>query len=79
MAAKYVYFFGNGKADGGTEMKNLLGGKGANLAEMTSSAFPFLPDLPLPPRSAPSFTKTSVTTRPGCKRKWQRTCAGWRS
>jgi len=31
---KHVYFFGQGKADGKTEMKNLLGGKGANLAEM---------------------------------------------
>jgi len=40
MAAKYVYFFGNGKADGNTEMKNLLGGKGANLAEMTSIGLP---------------------------------------
>ncbi|MCL2688754.1 MAG: pyruvate, phosphate dikinase [Chitinispirillia bacterium] len=34
MAKKYVYFFGPGKADGNKEMKNLLGGKGANLAEM---------------------------------------------
>ncbi|HLV08831.1 MAG TPA: PEP/pyruvate-binding domain-containing protein, partial [Halanaerobiales bacterium] len=33
---KYVYYFGGGKADGKTEMKNLLGGKGANLAEMTN-------------------------------------------
>jgi len=31
---KYVYFFGNGKADGNEKMKDLLGGKGANLAEM---------------------------------------------
>ena len=34
-AAKYVYLFGNGKADGDGKMKPLLGGKGANLAEMT--------------------------------------------
>lgn len=34
MSKKYVYFFGGGKADGKAEMKNLLGGKGANLAEM---------------------------------------------
>ena len=40
MAAKYVYFFGNGRADGNAEMKNLLGGKGANLAEMTSIGLP---------------------------------------
>ncbi|MFW6264937.1 MAG: pyruvate, phosphate dikinase, partial [Bacillota bacterium] len=33
---KYVYFFGGGEAEGRTEMKNLLGGKGANLAEMTN-------------------------------------------
>lgn len=34
MAKKLVYFFGAGKADGNSSMKNLLGGKGANLAEM---------------------------------------------
>ncbi len=38
--AKYVYFFGNGKAEGKAEMKNLLGGKGANLAEMTNIKLP---------------------------------------
>jgi len=37
---KYVYFFGNGKADGNTTMKNSLGGKGANLAEMTNIGLP---------------------------------------
>ena len=34
MSDKYVYKFGGGSADGNTDMKNLLGGKGANLAEM---------------------------------------------
>ncbi len=38
--AKYVYFFGNGEAEGRGDMKNLLGGKGANLAEMTSIGLP---------------------------------------
>ncbi|MDZ7672107.1 MAG: pyruvate, phosphate dikinase [Halanaerobiales bacterium] len=33
---KYVYFFGGGEADGRTGLKNLLGGKGANIAEMTN-------------------------------------------
>ena len=33
---KYVYYFGNGKAEGTGEMKSLLGGKGAGLAEMTN-------------------------------------------
>jgi len=37
---KMVYFFGNGQAEGDREMRNLLGGKGANLAEMTSLGIP---------------------------------------
>jgi pyruvate, orthophosphate dikinase len=38
-----VFFFGNGKAEGGTDMKALLGGKGANLAEMTNIGIPVPP------------------------------------
>lgn len=37
---KYVYFFGNRKADGKGDMKDLLGGKGAGLAEMTNLKIP---------------------------------------
>jgi pyruvate,orthophosphate dikinase len=37
---KYVYFFGDGKADGGSKMRNELGGKGANLAEMVNIILP---------------------------------------
>ena len=40
---KYVYFFGGGKTEGRTEMKALLGGKGANLAEMASIGIPVPP------------------------------------
>ena len=40
---KYVYTFGNGQAEGGAEMKNLLGGKGANLAEMNRIGVPVPP------------------------------------
>ncbi|HQJ74533.1 MAG TPA: pyruvate, phosphate dikinase [Bacteroidota bacterium] len=43
MAVKYVYFFGKGKAEGTAAMKNLLGGKGANLAEMTNLKLPVPP------------------------------------
>ena len=43
MAKKYVYFFGAGKAEGNKEMKNLLGGKGANLAEMAGIGLPVPP------------------------------------
>ena len=40
---KYVYSFGGGTADGRSEMKELLGGKGANLAEMSSIGIPVPP------------------------------------
>src|SRR3974390_2542234 len=42
-AAKYVYLFGNKKADGNGTMKPLLGGKGANLAEMSRIGLPVPP------------------------------------
>src|SRR5690348_11952240 len=48
---KRVYFFGNGKAEGSAALKDLLGGKGANLADMT------LVPLPVPP----GFTITTET------------------
>jgi pyruvate,orthophosphate dikinase len=43
MAAKWVYFFGSGKAEGNTKMKELLGGKGADLAEMSRLGIPVPP------------------------------------
>ena len=49
---KNVYFFGGGKADGDGSMKNLLGGKGANLAEMAGH-----PNLRIP--VPPGFTITT--------------------
>ena len=49
MNKKRVYFFGNGQAEGKADMKNLLGGKGANLAEMN------LIGVPVPP----GFTVTT--------------------
>lgn len=42
---KYVYFFGNGKAEGDKDMKYILGGKGANLAEMTNIGIPVPPGV----------------------------------
>ena len=40
---KYVYFFGNGHADGNGRMKDVLGGKGSGLAEMTNAGLPVPP------------------------------------
>src|SRR5882672_2231699 len=45
--AKYVYYFGDGHADGTGKMKPLLGGKGANLAEMTRIGLPVPPGFTL--------------------------------
>ncbi|MBI4587530.1 MAG: pyruvate, phosphate dikinase [Candidatus Rokubacteria bacterium] len=41
--AKHVYFFGGGKAEGSAQMRNLLGGKGCDLAEMTNLGIPVPP------------------------------------
>src|ERR1041384_1757157 len=43
MATKYGYLFANSKADGHGQMKDLLGGKGAGLAEMTNAGLPVPP------------------------------------
>ena len=48
---KLVYFFGEGKADGNTGMKDLLGGKGANLAEMTNLGIPVPPGFTISTRA----------------------------
>src|SRR5262245_45665859 len=52
-SGKFVYFFGNGKAEGHGTMKDVLGGKGAGLAEMTNAG------VPVPP----GFTITTETCR----------------
>jgi pyruvate,orthophosphate dikinase len=52
-STKRVYFFGNGKAEGGPQLKDLLGGKGANLADMVNMG------LPVPP----GFTITTATCK----------------
>ena len=54
---KYVYLFGNGQADGTAEMKNLLGGKGANLAEMNHLGIPVPPGFTITTVSVPIIMK----------------------
>jgi pyruvate,orthophosphate dikinase len=58
---KYVYFFGNGKADGDRTMKDLLGGKGSGLAEMTNAR------LPVPPGFTISTPVCSIYYKQGGK------------
>ena len=59
MTQKYVYFFGNGQAEGRADMKNLLGGKGANLAEMTSIGLPVPPGFTLSTEVCTEFYKNN--------------------
>lgn len=54
---KYVYFFGEGKAEGTADMKGLLGGKGANLADMTSIGLPVPPGFTITTEACDYFDK----------------------
>jgi pyruvate,orthophosphate dikinase len=58
---KYVYFFGKGKAEGTAEMKGLLGGKGANLAEMTNIGLPVPPGFTISTELCTYFYKHGKT------------------
>jgi pyruvate,orthophosphate dikinase len=56
---KYVYFFGGGKAEGRAEMKEMLGGKGANLAEMTNLGVPVPPGFTISTEVCDAFYKNN--------------------
>jgi len=58
MSEKKVYFFGDGQADGAAGMKNLLGGKGANLAEMTSIGVPVPPGFTITTAECTAYQRT---------------------
>jgi pyruvate,orthophosphate dikinase len=65
-AKKYVYYFGNGKADGTGKMKDLLGGKGAGLANMTNLKIPGPPGSPSPRRRATRISRAGRSIPPAC-------------
>ncbi len=65
--AKYVYFFGGGKADGTAAMKNLLGGKGANLAEMASLGIPVPPGFTITTDACVHYFKSKGEYPPGLR------------
>ena len=58
---KYVYFFGGGKADGNRDMKELLGGKGAGLAEMTNAGLPVPPGFTIATSACNLYTERGGT------------------
>ena len=53
----YVYFFGGGKADGNGKMKDVLGGKGAGLAEMTHAGLPVPPGFTIQTEVCREYTQ----------------------
>jgi len=61
MSNKYVYYFGNGKAEGRAEMKELLGGKGANLAEMTNLGIPVPPGFTISTEACDQYYKNNLS------------------
>jgi pyruvate,orthophosphate dikinase len=58
---KLIYFFGDGKAEGSGKMKDLLGGKGSGLAEMTNSGVPVPPGFTITTEACTFFYKNNMT------------------
>jgi pyruvate,orthophosphate dikinase len=72
---KWVYSFGDGKADGSAAMRNLLGGKGANLAEMSSLGLPVPPGFTISTEIC-TYIMTMASSFPG--RAARRPLPRWR-
>ncbi|WP_428407938.1 pyruvate, phosphate dikinase [Hyphococcus sp.] len=64
---KWVYSFGGGASEGDASMRNLLGGKGANLAEMASLGLPVPPGFTLTTEVCTEFYKNDRAYPPGLK------------
>ena len=58
---QYVYFFGDGKADGNGRMKDVLGGKGAGLAEMTNAGLPVPPGFTIQTEACREYMRGKVS------------------
>jgi len=59
---KYVYFFGGGKADGNGKMKDVLGGKGAGLAEMTNAGLPVPPGFTIQTEACREYMRRNAVS-----------------
>jgi pyruvate,orthophosphate dikinase len=75
MAKKFVYSFGGGKADGAAKMKNLLGGKGANLAEMSGLGVPVPPGYTITTDVCTYFMKKNGKYPTGLKKQAEKALA----
>ena len=61
-ATQYVYFFGDGKADGNGKMKDELGGKGAGLAEMTNAGLPVPPGFTIQTEACREYMRNGAVS-----------------
>jgi pyruvate,orthophosphate dikinase len=66
---KYVYFFGNGKAEGDRTMKDVLGGKGSGLAEMTNAGLPVPPGFTISTAVCNIYYAQNATIPPAIERE----------
>ena len=62
-ATKYVYSFGGGKADGDGKMKDVLGGKGAGLAEMTNAGLPVPPGFTIQTEACREYMRSGGVSK----------------
>src|ERR1700692_1889482 len=60
---QYVYFFGGGKADGNGTMKDILGGKGAGLAEMTNAGLPVPPGFTIQTEACREYMRHNALSK----------------
>ncbi len=60
---KYVYSFGGGKADGNGKMKDVLGGKGAGLAEMTNAGLPVPPGFTIQTEACREYMRNNAVSK----------------
>jgi pyruvate,orthophosphate dikinase len=60
---QYVFFFGGGKADGNGKMKDVLGGKGAGLAEMTNAGLPVPPGFTIQTEACREYMRGSLSPK----------------
>jgi pyruvate,orthophosphate dikinase len=67
MAKKHVYYFGKDKTEGDKNMKDILGGKGANLAEMAGIGLPVPPGFTVSTEVCNSFAKLGNKIPPEVK------------
>src|SRR5580693_7887927 len=62
-AIQYVYSFGGGKADGNGKMKDVLGGKGAGLAEMTNAGLPVPPGFTIQTEACREYMRRNAVSK----------------